>query len=226
MNQGKWAKRNEVKRVEVTSSWGSRVAEVRTDGVVDKDGRAHGAFDRGAKPAPVVPIVNPARTKGGVVEGAALSAARQAYVECRQKVADAKVRDAQFAAIAEDSETSEAVVSMWLLQHPEFVQTEHNIKSLENALTEFLSKTRQAISIPILNDVFGHLRDNNFLEKARPVRGEPAARLYPPWEDTESTQPAAQRRINTHVFTAEERQALRNVPLDELAKRVRANYRR
>jgi hypothetical protein len=165
------------------------------------------------------------RTKGGVVEGADLTAAREAYVNGRKQAADAKVRDAQFAAIADDNETSEAVVSMWLLQHPEFIQTEHNIKSLENALTEFLAKTTQAISISILNDVFAHLRDNNLLEKARPVRGEPAAQLYPAWQDTESAQPV-QRRINAQVVTAEERQAPRNVPLDELAKQVRAGYKR
>jgi hypothetical protein len=231
MNQGKWAKRDAGKRINAETSIGQRMTEARTV-ASSEDGKPRNAFgDRAdGKPvaAPVVEVapVQTIRINGRVYTDPKLIAAKQASDAAKAQAANAKVRDAQFAAIADDSETSEAVVSMWLIQHPEFIQTDHNITSLQNALTEFLSKTRQAISIPILNDVFSHLFSNNFLESARPLRGQPVARLYPAWEDTDSAQPVAQRRINAQVITAEERQALRNVPLADLAKQVRAGYRK
>jgi hypothetical protein len=229
MNEGKWAKRDAIKRINAETSVGQRMTEARTV-APSEDGKPRNAFgdraDGKAVATPVVPIVNPARTKGGVVEGSELTAARQAYMDGRKQAADAKVLGTQVQALATDPETAQAIFKGWMSATPSFHPSDFNLESMSNALTEMTLRTGRPLSVGLLNEVLAHLKNNNFLESARPLRGEAAAELYPQYVEPQTNVHVPARQLNSTVIDPAEREALRNVPLDELAKRVRAGYKR
>jgi hypothetical protein len=207
-----WGKKPKHK-VDIESSIGDRLTRARSGDV------------SAAIPEPVKQVKNaPPRSAGGAVLTPELVAMRDAARQSHKDARTEKSRTEQMIAIAQDTATVQAIFSSWMAQTPAFVQTEHNLNNMANALQRMVAAGKP-ISIPVLNDIFNYLYENNFLEKATRVRGQAAARVIAPLpEETDEVY----RGRTVQVFappTAEEKARLKAMPMHELALQVRKGYR-
>lgn len=208
-----WDKRPKHK-VDIESSIGDRLKLARSGDT------------SAALPKPVVQTkVAPPRSAGGAVLTPELVAMRDAAKASRENVRAEQARMQQAVAVAQDPDTVRAILSSWLQNTPSFFQSEFNLTNVENALQHMVLAGR-AISIGLLNEVHAYLSENNYLEKAVRVRGQSAARVFqaPPEPEPDSVYRGRQVQIYS-APTAEERKALKAVPLRDLARQVRAGYR-
>jgi hypothetical protein len=200
-------------KVDIETSVGDRLAKARSGEV------------SAAVPEPVKQVKKaPQRTAGGAVMSEELVAMRDAARQSHKDARGEKTRTEQMIAIAQDTATVQAICLSWMQQTPAFIQTEHNLSNMANALQRMVAAGKP-ISISVLNDTFNYLYENNFMEKATRVRGQAAARVIAPLpEETEEVY----RGRTVQRFappTAEEKKALKALPMHELALQVRKGYR-
>jgi hypothetical protein len=179
---------------------------------------------------PVRAIDGP-RSKGGILETADVTLARQNMVADKLSRQETAEKDARFNAVSQDPATIGALLLQWIQQTPGFIPTEHNKQALVRATDEYVYKAG-IISISALNDIFAHLCEHNFLERSghQRIRGASgvmtgAVKMYPIFKTPEEKQ-QEKLAVAPQVVAdrAQEDAANRKLSLSELAARARAGY--
>jgi hypothetical protein len=222
----KWAERNLIKRVELETGWGTRATELRTrkdkvNAFGDDTAAKVAAAEANRTAAPSTERVQ--RTATGSRMTPELIAAKAAFEQSR---ADAKAGKAQVAKLTEfDQQTSEAIAQSWMLGTPSFYASQFNVENLHNKMLEVLYTSSTPFGIPLFNACFKWMNENGYMERKNRIRGEAAAKVYPVFDRTPILLPTTAQQP-TYVITPEERSELKKLPLDELARRAHANYKK
>lgn len=185
------------------------------------------------EPAPVNPLEGP-RSKGGILETADVTRAREAMVAAKLEAQETKAKDLRFNGISQDAATVAAILNQWKMKTPEFVNTPHNALSLVHAIDQYIYNAG-IISIAALDDIFQHLANNNYLERSGHVRvrgqggvmASGPVKLFPVFQTPEEKQDAKMNEAATVVTDrAAEDAANRELSLSELAAKARAGYKK
>lgn len=220
----KWGAKNALKRINIETSVGQRLTEVRTRkdkvNVFGDDAAAQAATretNRTASPAVTAKVQ---RTLGGRIMSQDVAAAKAAF---EQERADIKAGNTALNKMnAIDRETSTVIAQAWMDANPAFYASNFNIANLHNKMLEVLHTERYPFGIPLFNACFKWLSANGYLEKQNRIRGEAAAKVYPVFDrDTVYVRATVPQR-NANIVTPEERARLKAIPLDELARQARA----
>jgi hypothetical protein len=224
----KWGAKNALKRADTSTSVGQRITEYRTRkqdkvNAFGDDAAAQAAAresNRTALPA-VAPKVQ--RTLGGRIMSQDVADAKAAFERDRANIQTAK--NAVGKVTSYDRETNIAIAEAWKNRTPDFYPSVFNITNLNNLMTKVLHTTDHQYGIALLEACFKWLNENGYMEKRNRIRGEAAAKVYPVYDETVYVKSSAPQR-NANVITTEERARLKAIPLDELARQARANYKK
>ena len=218
------------KKIDRTESWG----HAQTKKALSPADMGHNRFGKPNLPverklAPATPAAPAIVINGRKYSDPKLLEAKAAMEQHKTDAANkAKIRSRTLA-MAQDAASIRALFEGWMAVRKQFCPSPFNVENMIRALGSVVAQSGDAVSVALLDEVFTFLNANNYLEKAIRRRGEPAARLYPeyvPPVEATVAPVGAPHRVNAPVApTLPEGQDARTMPLDELAKLVRAGYK-
>jgi hypothetical protein len=217
-----------VKATERTKSWGA-VQKDKALALADQRRNRFGApnlpkdrkLEAAAAAQTPVLIIN-----GRKYTDPKLVAAKAAMEQGRTDASHAAQLRNRTLAMQQDLASIKALFEGWVVsQKGRFYPSPFNMENMSRALGSVIAQSDRVMSVELLDEVFEYLKTHNYLESAIRRRGEPMALRYP--EYVPPVAPAG-ARVPVHVPaepTLPEGQDARTMPLDELAKLVRAGYK-
>jgi hypothetical protein len=220
--------RRNIKKRDISSSWGVRVTEVRQH--KDSNGNLASRFGDSvySKPekvaAPEAPKV--LKTRGGMRETEALTSARLAEQARREAL-----KNPQPVYTEPDALDTAAIAQSFVDRHSSpqacdfFHPTPWNNEQLLRAMQYFTATGKVEWNSAGFDRVHKKLLSEGYYEPVRRLRGMAAPKQFAqeiPVAPAEPQKPA----LNAYVHDAEEKARLKSMDMDELAKLARAGYRK
>ncbi len=214
------------KKIDRTESWGAsqkKKALSPADAGHNRFGKPNLPKERdlSAASAPA-----PRRTLNGKIESLDVAAARAAMEQGKIDAAHAALVRSRFNAVAQDTKSCAMLFEGWAARKTEFYPSPFNRESMTRAVSHVMQVSGREFGVALLDEVFDHLVANNFLEARIRYRGGRPANMYPEYvPEGRAVAPTAPIRRVVAEPTLPEGQNAKTMPLDELAKLVRAGYK-
>lgn len=168
-----------VKPTERTKSWGAEQKEKATAPAISTSRFGAPNLPKARDLAPATATTPAIVINGRKYTDPKLLEAKAAMEQGKVDAAHAAQVRSRTLAMAQDSASIRALFEGWMTARKgQFYPSPFNVENMTLALGSVIAQSGDAVSVALLDEVFGFLNANNYLEKAIRRRGEPAALLY------------------------------------------------